>query len=70
MEQELTTIRERLEQLEKKIDAVHAAMERIQRYFQIAMWVTLAVVVLPALGLIVVIPSFINTYTSMYEGLL
>ena len=59
-----------LHTLEEKIDAVYVSVEKTRTYFRIILWVTLAMVVLPALGLIFAIPAFLNSYTSSFGGLL
>ena len=56
--------------LEAKIDAIYASVEKTRKYFQIVMWVTVALVVLPALGMLFAIPAFINSYSASLEGLL
>ncbi len=63
-------IQKKIEELSAKVDAVFASVEKIRRYFQIIMWVTVLMVVLPLVALIFVIPAFINSYTSSLEGLL
>ena len=60
----------RLDRQEMKIDAIYASVEKTRKYFLIVMWVTLASIILPLLGMIVAIPKFINTYTSTLDGLL
>ena len=60
----------RLEELEAKIDAIFTSVEKTRKYFLVVMWVSIAVVVLPALGLLLVIPAFINSYSVALEGLL
>ena len=60
---------QRLDMLEAKIDAIYVSVEKTRKYFLVVMWVTLAMVVLPAVGLIFVIPQFINTYTTTMQGL-
>lgn len=60
----------RLAALEEKIDAIYESVEKTRKYFQITLWVTLALVVLPALGLVFAIPAFVNSYTASFEGLL
>ena len=59
-----------LHTLEEKIDAVYVSVEKTRKYFRMILWVTLAMVVLPALGLIFAIPAFLNSYTSSFDGLL
>ena len=70
MEPEEQTTEKRLERLEKKVDAIYGSVEKTRTYFQIVMWVTVAMVVLPLIGLIVVIPTFIKTYLGSFDGLL
>ena len=67
---EAQRIETRLQSLEAKVDQVHSTVERLRKYFAITMWVTLVVVVLPAIGLVFVIPAFLNSYTAGLEGLL
>jgi len=59
-----------LTRMEEKIDAIYASVEKTRKYFQVVMWVTIAMVVLPLLALIFVIPTFIRMYTSTLNGLM
>lgn len=61
---------QKMEVMEEKLDQILASVEKTRKYFQVVMWVTLAMVVLPALGLLFVIPAFLRSYTSSLEGLL
>lgn len=63
-------IQSKLSEMEAKLDAIYISTEKTRRYFQIVMWVTIAMIVLPFIGLLFVIPLFINTYTSTLNGLL
>ena len=63
-------LQKQLKTLEEKIDAVYVSVEKTRKYFRMILWVTLAMVVLPALGLIFAIPAFLNSYTSSFDGLL
>lgn len=60
---------ERIAQLEAKIDAIYVSVEKTRKYLLWTMIVTVALVVLPALGLVFAIPSFISTYNQTLEGL-
>ena len=60
----------RLARLESKIEALDNSIQKLLKYFQITAWVTLALVVLPALGLVFVIPAFLNSYLGALDGLL
>lgn len=51
----------KLEALEKKIDAIHSSVEKTRKYFLLTLIVTVVMIVLPALGLIIVIPMFLNS---------
>ena len=61
---------DRLEAQEKKMDAIYVSVEKTRKYFLVVMWVSIAVVVLPAIGLVFAIPRFIDTYTTNLNGLL
>ncbi len=63
-------IQRRLDTIEAKVDAIYASTEKTRRYFQIVMWVTIVMVVLPVIGLVFAIPAFINTYMTTLDGLL
>ncbi len=67
MEQNTTTDTERLE---AKLDAIYESVEKTRKYFLIVMWTSVAMVFLPAIGLIFAIPTFIEVYTSSLGGLL
>jgi len=59
-----------LDAMQTKLDAIYISTEKTRKYFQVVLWVTLAMVVLPALGLLIAIPVFMRSYTSSFEGLL
>jgi len=59
----------RLDALEKKIDATYESAEKSRKYLMWTAIITIAVIVLPMIGLVFVIPQFISTYTNM-SGLL
>ena len=66
MDQELIN---RLDVMEAKIGQIYTSVEKTRKYFQIVFWVTVAMVILPAIGLIFAIPAFLNSMGA-YEGLL
>lgn len=65
-----TESRDQLERLEAKVDAIYKSVEKTRKYFQIILWVTIILVVLPAIGMLFAIPSLINTYTTTLNGLM
>ena len=63
-------IQKKLEEQDAKLDAIFTSVEKTRKYFLVIIWITVALVVLPAIGLIFALPSFIDTYTTSLEGLL
>lgn len=63
-------IQNKLAEVEAKIDAIYASVEKTRQYFQITMWVTIAMIVLPIIALMFIIPAFISSYTATLEGLI
>ena len=53
-----------------KIDAIYKSVEKTRKYFLIIIWVSIIAFFLPLIGLIFVIPTFLNTYIGSFEGLL
>ena len=60
---------ERIAALEKKIDAIYASVEKTRKYIFWTVVVTIALVVLPAIGLVFAIPKFVSTYTETLNSL-
>lgn len=63
-------ILKRLEAQEAKLDAIVVSVEKTRKYLLISMWVTIVMLVLPLLIGIFVVPIFINSYVSSFEGLI
>lgn len=55
----------KLAELEKKIDAIYVSVEKTRKYFLWTLIITVALFVLPLIGLIFAIPAFISSYTGM-----
>ena len=51
--------------IEQKIDAIYQTTEKTRKYFLWTLIVTLALVVLPAVGLLFAVPTFMATYGSL-----
>lgn len=62
MDSEIT---QRLAALEQKVDAMYASVETLRKYFLWTGVVTVALFVLPLIGLLFAIPSFLNTYKNI-----
>lgn len=55
----------RFDALEKKIDAVYVSAEKTRKYFLWTAIATLVAFVLPLVGLLFAIPSFLSLYGSI-----
>lgn len=60
---------ERLTVLEQKIDAIQTSVEKTRQYLLWTLVITVGMVVLPAIGLMFAIPSFISTYSTTLDSL-
>ena len=61
MEQEVL---EKLKEQDEKLDAIYQSVEKTRRYFLWTLVITIIMIVLPLIGLIIVIPHFLDIYTS------
>ncbi len=60
-EQELAL---KIEDLTRKVDAIYISTEKTRKYFLWTMIISIALFVLPLIGLLFAIPSFLSTYSS------
>lgn len=63
-------LQQRLETLERKIDAVYISAEKTRKYILSMVIITVVTLVLPLLIMVIAIPSFISSYSSQYQELL
>ena len=61
---------EKIKEHDAKLDAIWGSVEKTRKYFLVMMWISIAVVVLPLIGLVFVVPMFINTYMGALDGLI
>ena len=61
-------LQKKIEEQGIKIDAIYKSVEKTRKYFLMIIWVTVIAVVLPLIGLIFVLPSFLSTYTNAIGG--
>ena len=57
--------RQKLGELQGKIDSIYVSVEKTRKYFLATMIITIVLFVLPLLGLFFAIPSFISTYSDI-----
>lgn len=62
MEQDIL---KKLEQQDKKLEAIYRSVEKTRRYLLWTLIITVAVFVFPLIGLLFVIPSFLKLYSNM-----
>jgi len=64
-----TELAQRLDTLEKKVDAIYVSAEKTRKYIWWTVVITVLVFVVPLIGLAFVIPSFISSYTTQLQGI-
>lgn len=52
-------------ELEKKLNAIFASVEKTRKYFKWTLIVSIIVIVLPLIGLLFVLPTFLSTYSTL-----
>ena len=55
-------LQSRLGLMEQKIDAIFVSVEKTRKYFLWILIITIAMVVIPAIGLVFAVPKFISLY--------
>ena len=58
---------EQLREQANKLDAIYTSVEKTRKYFLLIMWISIAVVVLPMIGLLFAIPTFLETYSGLNQ---
>jgi hypothetical protein len=66
----METTEQKIERLEQKIDKIYISVEKTRKYFFWTGVITLAIIILPLIGLLFVLPAFMNNYVGSIEGLL
>jgi type II secretory pathway component PulF len=62
-------ILKKLAEQEQKISLIYDSVEKTRKYFLWMMIVTVAMIIIPIIGLIFVIPQFLNIYSGSGLGL-
>ena len=63
-----THINDELESLKARVEAIYISVEKTRKYFLWTMILTVALFVLPLIGLVFVIPSFLSNYVGGLQG--
>jgi len=60
----------KIAEVERKIDEIYISVEKTRKMILWTAIITVAVIVLPLIGMLFVIPSFIENYTTALNGLM
>lgn len=63
-------IKKRLDEQDQKLAAIYKSTEITRKMFLWTLIITVVMMVLPMIGLVVVIPIFLNNIMSSFDGLL
>ena len=58
-------LKRKIEEQGLKIDAIYASVEKTRKYFQWTMIITVALFVLPLIGLLFAVPAFLSSYSQI-----
>ena len=62
MEQEIL---KKFEEQGRKLDEISATVRQLKNYFLWALIISVAVIILPLIGLFFIIPQFLSTYSNL-----
>lgn len=65
MDTEIRELKQKIEEMDKKIDAILAESKATKKHSRAVLYITIALIVLPLIGLVFAIPSFLSTYNSV-----
>jgi type IV secretory pathway component VirB8 len=60
---------QKFEALEEKINKIYVSVEKTRKYFLWTLIISVALFVLPAIGLAFAIPAFLNNYVAPLQSL-
>jgi len=59
----------KIEAQDKKLEEIYRSVEKTRKYFLLILIISVALIIIPLIGLIFVIPQFLNIYNSANLGL-
>jgi t-SNARE complex subunit (syntaxin) len=65
MDQQITEIKNKIDAQEVKLDAIYKSVEKTRKYFLLIFWITVIAFVLPLIGLVFAVPTFLETYGNL-----
>lgn len=66
MEEEIL---KKIEAQDRKLEEIYSSIEKIRKYFLLALIITVAAIALPLIGLMFIIPQFLKTLSGSNLGL-
>ncbi len=69
MDQELQKLQAKIDEQKVQIDQMYQSVEKLRKYFKWTMIITIIVVVLPLIGLVFALPTFLNNYVGQANSL-
>jgi len=66
MEEEIL---KKIEAQDKKLEEIYNSIEKMRKYFLWTLIITVAVIILPLIGILLIVPSFLNTLSGNNLGL-
>lgn len=66
MENEILNL---IKKQDEKIDTIYKSVEKTRKYILIVTIATIIAFVIPLVGILFIVPSFINTYTEILTGI-
>jgi len=64
------SVREQIEENARRLDAIYESVEKTRKYFVVSMIVSIAMVVIPLIAAVILIPMFLDSYLGQFQGLL
>jgi hypothetical protein len=62
------SIMDQLAAQDQKITAIYDSVEKTRKYLLIIMWSSVAMIVLPLLAGLIIVPMVLSSITSLYSG--
>ena len=59
----------KIEEQDKKLEEIYRSVEKMRKYFLWTLIVTVAVIILPLIGILLLIPKFLSTISGSDLGL-
>ncbi|MEX2515144.1 MAG: hypothetical protein WD335_03375 [Candidatus Paceibacterota bacterium] len=64
------SVREQIAANARRLDDIYQSVEKTRKYFLISMIVSIAMVVIPLIAAVILIPMFLDSYLGQFQGLL